>query len=236
MLAVYRKLYFLLTKSEQLSPNEQYLKVSVKSKRDLSVTGSKPPPLIRRSSFPAQFPEVRSRQAPQRQQSHPGVPPSRRMSVDLAEDDSSPDRRRVRIIRRHWVRRTSRLSTRRAWYRQDSGESTSYQEVLRLGFCLSTYQTIHRNNTTTFKTWRMTQKVLKILYIKRLVDIDIGYINQSFNVESFHNFIIIKLFTQVIFRWMTCKEIYKILEYKDQLLTLSHWLHFIHTRLNFHIP
>lgn len=139
MLAVYRKLYFLLTKGKQLSPNEQYLKVSVKSKRELYVTGSKPPPLIRRSSFPAQFPEVRSRQAPQRQQSHPGVPPSRRMSVDLAEDDSSPDRRRVRIIRRHWVRRTSRLSTRREWYRQDSGESTSYQ-VLRLGFGLSTYQ------------------------------------------------------------------------------------------------
>lgn len=55
-------------------------------------------------------------------------------------------------------------------------------------------KTIHRNNTTTFKTWRMIKKVLKFLYIKRLVDIDIGYISQYFNVESFHNFLIIKLF------------------------------------------
>uniref|UniRef100_A0A1B6MB14 Uncharacterized protein n=1 Tax=Graphocephala atropunctata TaxID=36148 RepID=A0A1B6MB14_9HEMI len=64
-------------------------------------SGSKPPPLLRRSSFPAQFPETRIRHAPQRQQSHPGVSMVRRMSIDLTEDECSPDRRRVRFIRRH---------------------------------------------------------------------------------------------------------------------------------------
>ncbi|KAG8256451.1 uncharacterized protein LOC124366096 [Homalodisca vitripennis] len=70
-------------------------------RQSFSSPSSKPPPLLRRSSFPAQFPENRNRHAPQRQQSNPGYPVVRRMSIDLTEDDSSPDRRRVRFIRRH---------------------------------------------------------------------------------------------------------------------------------------
>uniref|UniRef100_A0A1B6CL75 Uncharacterized protein n=1 Tax=Clastoptera arizonana TaxID=38151 RepID=A0A1B6CL75_9HEMI len=70
-------------------------------------TGIKqPPPLIRRMSFPAQIPEVlpvRGRHpAPMRQQSWTGSNlTNRKMSLDLSEDDSSPDRRRIRMIRRH---------------------------------------------------------------------------------------------------------------------------------------
>lgn len=120
-----QKWCFLLSKGKKIFPNEHSLKVAVKFKRVSSVTGSKPPPLIRRSSFPAQFPEVRARQAPQRQQSQPSVPPSRRMSVDLAEDDSSPDRRRVRIIRRHWARWTYGTSEVQARFKRVNSVSRS---------------------------------------------------------------------------------------------------------------
>ncbi|XP_075237578.1 uncharacterized protein LOC142333881 [Lycorma delicatula] len=75
-------------------------------------SGRTHPPLIRRSSFPAQIPEVikgRARLTTQRQQTwspsgsfSTSSSSSRRVSIDTtAEEDFSQDRRRVRIIRRH---------------------------------------------------------------------------------------------------------------------------------------
>jgi hypothetical protein len=82
--------------------------------KNLYLPGTRPPPLLRRSSFPIHIGAASSTThqsfTPKEHvpspsgTSTPTKSTSRRTSVDGSEDDSSPDmaKRRVRFLRRHW--------------------------------------------------------------------------------------------------------------------------------------
>jgi hypothetical protein len=79
-----------------------------------SLPGARPPPLLRRSSFPVHIEVaasiIRHSFTPKEHTKTPSgaATPTkatpRRTSMDLSEDDSSPEmaKRRVRFLRRHW--------------------------------------------------------------------------------------------------------------------------------------